>query len=74
MEYDDDNLVTNFGLLECVKEHQDMLRYRWLAEQYSAGKETYLAESISSKEQLDDYIDKQRITKMIDNQGVIRNG
>jgi len=33
----------------------DARRYRWLASEYAYGNETYLAESIFSKEQLDSH-------------------
>lgn len=36
---------------------RDTERYRWLRAAYAAGRETYLAEGICSKEQLDHYID-----------------
>lgn len=62
--------LTNFGSLAIVQERQDMLRYRWLAKQFSEGNETYLPESITSKEQLDEYIDKAMIKELIDNVGV----
>lgn len=53
--------LSNFGLSEYVQDRQDALRYRWLAYAFANGYETYLPESIFSKEQLDEYIDKQRL-------------
>ena len=41
-----------------VKE-QDALRYQWLRTEFEAGRETYLAEGMTSGESLDKYIDEQ---------------
>jgi hypothetical protein len=41
----------------------DALRYRWLRKEYSKGNETYIAESITSEESLDRYIDEQMKNK-----------
>ena len=49
----DNKYILNFEL------QKDANRYRWLRTQYALGKETYLAENIKSKKQLDSYIDKK---------------
>ena len=39
---------------------KDAMRYRWLRKKYVMGSETYLAEFICTKNQLDEYIDEHR--------------
>jgi len=38
---------------------KDAKRYRWLAGQFAKGKETYIGESIMSKQDLDEHIDRE---------------
>lgn len=54
----------NLGNTQPIKDRQDALRYRWLVEQFCEGYESYLGEWVTSKEQLDVYIDKNRNQKV----------
>jgi len=48
-----------FAKLIEEKEPTDAVRYQWLRNEFLHGRETYLAEGISSGEDLDKYIDEQ---------------
>ena len=44
---------------------QDAKRYRWLAKKFGEGKETNIGEFITSKQDLDEYIDNKMVDSLV---------